>query len=290
MTGMIIADDELLIRQGLQSISWSDYGIELRGLASNGREALSLIESTFPGILLTDIRMPGMDGLKLIHAAKEIVPGIKAILLTGYQDFNYAHTAIQLGAFGYILKPSDPKEIINAVLMAKERVDAEIREKQEKERIRQQIDNMQDIMRQSSLTASSAEVESTRAEDALKKGKITVGNAVVMKILEYIEKYYMNDISLITVSENVYMNHIYLSRLIKKETGKNFLDILTRIRLRKACEMLEDFNLRTYEIADMVGINDSGYFSQVFKKYFNMTPSEYRRDIYLKRGGGDENK
>lgn len=70
MIRMVIADDELLIRQGLQSISWSDYGIELAGVAANGIEALEMVRSVLPSILLTDIRMPGMDGLKLIRKAE----------------------------------------------------------------------------------------------------------------------------------------------------------------------------------------------------------------------------
>lgn len=430
MTGLVIADDELLIRQGLQSIPWSDYDIELKGIAANGMEALSIMECTFPDILLTDIRMPGMDGLKLIHAAKEILPDIKAILLTGYQDFNYAHSAIQLGAIGYILKPSDPDEIIRTVLKAKEQIDNENMEKREREKIQQQISGVRSILLHSFLldllfgrltdekTISEnclkfdlaldncivlvVETEFGRAEpdsrvmtgireeirnissgrnrvhtvdinpnavgaviefppsekpetgivlsmaagiqnhlesvfdilvdigigmrcdcaaqlhkscnqalNCLKMKASTGGhsvthidglvgslkerdghsredvpdnagavrNVVVKSILDYIDANYMNDISLMTVSEYVYMNHIYLSRLIKKETGENFIDILTGIRMKKACEMLRDCSLKTYEIADRVGIRDSGYFSQVFRKHFGMTPSEYKENI-----------
>jgi two-component system response regulator YesN len=79
------------------------------------------------------------------------------------------------------------------------------------------------------------------------------------------------------------MNHIYLSRLIKKETGENFLEILTRIRLQKACEMLSDPDMKAYEVAEMVGIRDAGYFSQVFRKYFGMTPSEYREKLIFQQ-------
>ena len=68
---MIIADDELIIRQGLMSINWSEYDIKLMGIASNGDEALSMVISKRPQILFTDIRMPGMDGLKLIESAKQ---------------------------------------------------------------------------------------------------------------------------------------------------------------------------------------------------------------------------
>lgn len=71
MVSMIIADDELIIRQGLMSINWSEYDIKVMGIASNGDEALSMVISKRPQILFTDIRMPGMDGLKLIVSAKQ---------------------------------------------------------------------------------------------------------------------------------------------------------------------------------------------------------------------------
>lgn len=293
MIGMIIADDELIIRQGLCSIMWSDFGIELKGLAANGLEALSLIKSELPQILLTDIRMPGMDGLELINSAKSIVPEIKTILLTGYQDFEYAYKAIQLGAIGYILKPTNPDEIIQNVLKAKDMIKAEANEKLEKAKIRQQIGCMQDIVRNTvmvdrmcSKPSDSDEIRSGQVggEDLLDCIEVvpewsSVQNEVVRKILDYIENHYMEDITLTMIAEHIYMNNVYLSRLFKKETGENFLDILTRVRLRKACEMLSDCTLRTYEVSEKVGIKDSGYFSQVFKKYFGMTPSEYREKV-----------
>ncbi len=281
MIRMVIADDELLIRQGLQSISWSDYGIELAGTAANGIEALELVKCVMPLILLTDIKMPGMDGLKLIEEAKNIVPEIKSILLTGYQDFSYAQTAIQLRALDYILKPSDPDEIIEVVLKAKRQIENEEKERLEKEKVLQQINCMQDIVRNAVIVKKldAAQTESPEdGEGATDPGypSYPVRNAVIRQVIDYISKNYMNDITLISVSQHVYMNHIYLSRLIKKETGENFLEILTRIRLQKACEMLSDPDLKTYEVAEKVGIKDAGYFSQVFRKYFGMTPSEYR--------------
>lgn len=271
MIGMVIADDELLIREGLQSIPWNHYGIELKGVAANGEEALSLIGSALPDILLTDIRMPGMDGLELIERSKKIIPGLKTILLTGYKDFEYAHTAIRLGANGYVLKPSKPADIIQAVLEAKSMTDAEKCEKREKEQMRRQMEGMQVIVRNTVLVG-----RNDLRSDPEQVERLQVQNRVVQQVMEYIDSNFMKDITLMSVSEHVYMNHFYLSRLIKKETGENFLDILTRTRLRKACEMLADTNLRTYEVSEKVGIRDSGYFSQVFRKYFGMTPSEYR--------------
>jgi len=313
MTKMIVADDELLIRQGLETISWTDYGIELAGTAANGIEALELVKSVMPAILLTDIRMPGMDGLKLIDAARKIVPDIKSILLTGYQDFDYAHTAIKLGAIEYILKPSDPCEIVDAVLKAKKQIDEERRQRQEREMAQRQLSSMQHILLNAlivdNLSSAAATgrndgeafdisrdmtdwAEAGTSEPGLSLDCCTdvaghavckVKNPVIRKVLDYIESNYMEDLTLVNVSRHVFMNHIYLGRLIKKETGETFLEILTRIRLRKACEMLGDLSLKTYEVAEKVGIRDSAYFSQVFKKYFGLTPSEYREKVIYPR-------
>ena len=110
-------------------------------------------------------------------------------------------------------------------------------------------------------------------------------NKIIKEVIEYISQNYMNDISLISLAEHVHMNHIYISRLIKRETGNTFLDILTKKRLDKACELLADSGYKTYEVSRLVGIEDSGYFSQLFKKNIGVTPSEYREKIYPKRAG-----
>ncbi|AGC68678.1 Two component transcriptional regulator, AraC family [Thermoclostridium stercorarium subsp. stercorarium DSM 8532] len=250
MIGMVIADDELIIRQGLTSIDWNRYGIMVLGTAENGNEALSIIISKHPQILITDIRMPGMDGLKLIEAAKEQVPEIQSILLTGYEDFNYAKTAISLGAIDYILKPSDPDEIIEAVLKAKSKIDEII-----------QLRNLGNQCKQRKIN-----------------------NRIVREVLDYIENHYSEDISLFTAAEHVHMNHVYLSRLFKKELGETFLENLTKYRLQKACELLSNSDYKIYEISSMVGIFDPGYFSQVFKKYYGLTPSEYRDKLSASKG------
>lgn len=250
MIGMVIADDELIIRQGLMSINWDKYGVTVLGAAANGNEALSMIISGHPQILITDIRMPGMDGLKLIEASKEYVPEIQSILLTGYEDFSYAKTAISLGAVDYILKPSDPDEIIEAVKKAKGKINEIL-----------QLKNL---------------------ETNCKTQKIK--NRVIRDVLEYIEKHYSEDISLYTAAEYVHMNHIYISRLFKRELGETFLETLTKYRLKKACELLADCEYKIYEISSMVGIFDPGYFSQVFKKYYGLTPSEYRDRLLATEG------
>ena len=100
MKKIVFVDDEQDIRQSIsQLIDWQAFGFELVGEASNGQEALSLIEMTHPDVVLTDIRMPIMDGLALGHAIREFDPTIKIILLSGYDNFQYAQSAIRLNIY-----------------------------------------------------------------------------------------------------------------------------------------------------------------------------------------------
>lgn len=127
-----------------------------------------------------------------------------------------------------------------------------------------------------------AEIQ-TFLEDAIRRTALLIQNencskncAAVEKIVAYLKANYASNIGLDDLAQLVYLNPKYVCRLIKKETGQNFLDILTEIRIEKAKELMRDVGYKTYEIARLVGINDSRYFSQMFKKIAGMTPTEYR--------------
>lgn len=103
---LLIADDEYAIREGLRdTVDWIDLGITSVKTAKNGLEALHIIQNFIPDILLTDIRMPGMDGLELAAQVSAAYPHIKIMLLSGYADFSYARQAISLGVKEYFIKP-----------------------------------------------------------------------------------------------------------------------------------------------------------------------------------------
>lgn len=129
MLKMIIADDEIIVREGLLDIiNWNEYGVEIIGEATDGQEAFDLCMKLKADILLTDIRMPFMDGLEAAMKMKESGANIKIIFFSGIQDFNYAKTAVNVNAEGYILKPLEVNElkeviskVVNKVLAERER-------------------------------------------------------------------------------------------------------------------------------------------------------------------------
>jgi len=119
MTKLIIVDDEKVTRESLRDyIPWAELGIESVRTARNGTEALALCESDRPSIVLTDIRMPKMDGLQLAERIREIEPRCKIVFLSGYADKEYLKRAIQLQATSYVEKPVDRDEVKAAVRAA----------------------------------------------------------------------------------------------------------------------------------------------------------------------------
>lgn len=131
MIRVMLVDDEAIVRKGIrESIEWEKYDVSIAGEASNGAAALEMIHEVNPDIVITDIRMPLMDGLEFAGKLKEQKPDVKIIILSGYEDFVYAKRALQLGANDYILKPISDEEIVVAITKLKDEIEAERRGKE----------------------------------------------------------------------------------------------------------------------------------------------------------------
>ncbi len=121
MHSVIIVDDELFVRKGLQGmIDWEKAGFQVIGEADNGEDALELITVKKPDLVVTDIRMPVMDGLDLIQAAAEAGMATEFIIISGYNDFRYAQQAMRFGVVDYVLKPVDQDDFLQALAKLRE--------------------------------------------------------------------------------------------------------------------------------------------------------------------------
>lgn len=141
MYRVIIVDDEPIIRRGLrETIEWDSLGLEVAGEAANGVEALRLVRSVRPELLITDIRMPEMDGLQLIREVRKLDFDVKITILSGYSDYDYLKAAIKLGVDNYLLKPIDNDELIsnlkNAVSEIEKEAIVDLRNRQGSELLR----------------------------------------------------------------------------------------------------------------------------------------------------------
>lgn len=122
-----LVDDEPIIRNGLsRMIDWEALGFEISCLAQNGKQALEQLEVEKVDLIITDIEMPIMDGLTFISEVRELennMPAKEIIVLTAYDDFSYAKTAIRYGVSEYILKPVDGEELTKTLLQIKANLD-----------------------------------------------------------------------------------------------------------------------------------------------------------------------
>lgn len=119
MYKILIVDDEKMIRDGIKNtLPWTALEIEEVFTAGNVEEAEQVFQTFDPEIVITDIRMPGMSGLELLAKLKQIKPGVKVIILSGFDDFSYAQTALKFGAFDYLLKTADCEELAKSIQKA----------------------------------------------------------------------------------------------------------------------------------------------------------------------------
>ena len=132
---VMLADDEKTLLMGmLQGVPWNDFGFNLVAVADNGQDALELIKEIHPDLLISDIRMPFMDGLELARILRENLVNIKIVLLSGFDDFNYAKKALRYEVSDYLLKPVDLEEFTGLLKRMHDEIENEIETRLSRER------------------------------------------------------------------------------------------------------------------------------------------------------------
>lgn len=398
---MIIIDDEYLVRLGIkETIDWASYNISVVAEGKNGKQGLELIKEYKPDIVISDIKMPVMDGLDLVKAIKEQNIDTCIIMLSGYKDFEYAKEALENGAYQYLLKPIDNQKLVESVLAGIEFVEKRrsnlkklnnikndyviiknsiihsiLLNKHDNQKNKELIENYQleisnyglivyvkpdsgkftnkeleetinKVLREEHLAfnsiisdeqyiyiindISTANIEQmfhkiidlyvmnetetisigisdnyhkyddisnkyhqakTYAEDKIFKSISTITTSksnemhyhqTVIEGLKYIAANYDKNISIKTCSEYLLVSESHLMHVFKEDLNKTFNGCLTEYRMLIAKNLINQNKYKIYEISDKVGINDTKYFSQLFKKVYGVTPAEYRDNRYEK--------
>ncbi len=162
---VFLVDDEIAIRENLRnSFPWEENGFQLVGEAPDGEMALPMIRDLNPDILLTDIRMPFMDGMALCAEVRRVMPWIGVVILSGYDDFSYAQKAIPLGVREYLLKPITARELLNALKRVAGQIEEERRAQESMASLRRDVVSGNQFLREK-LLASLFTEEGDRFED-----------------------------------------------------------------------------------------------------------------------------
>ncbi len=246
MYKVLIVDDEKPVRMAISKLGkWAHWNIDEPIYAENGREALSTLMEIHPSIVFVDMQMPVMNGTEFLKRASALCPDEKCkyIVISGFDDFGYARDAMHYGAMEYLLKPVVPDELNAAIERA--------------------------------MKALYPEADFDHAPNRQSPQKSAA--EVVDLIYETINARYSENIKISDFSDQYFFTREYLSRLFKATYGTGIYEYLTDIRMKRACDLLEDPSVSISDIASRVGYSDSNYFSKAFRTYSGTTPSEYRK-------------
>ena len=343
MYTILLADDRVVFMRQLKRFRClkNQKDFQVRFECQNGAEALEILKREKVDLVITDIRMPLMDGIELLQAVKEGGLCNCVVLLSEYADFEYAKRGLVLGAFDYCLKPIDNENLASLLERAKDFLDCIEKEnyyqadlkllvhaifKQDglyletAEKIFQKIRNRSDspelrflgmsnvlevlresILRERPWFADYYNIDElfripNTADKELFLTKIRLIDRsvnefifkncgqliedVCITILENIE----NGISLQKLAEEHFVNKTYLSNIFKGKTGMPLNEYITNVKMKRAVMLLGDSGEKIMVIAGRLGFEDAEYFSRLFKIYFGMTPSEYRRNAAKEAG------
>lgn len=239
---VLLVDDEIMIREGFKRLfDWEAHGCEVVGEAADGMEALGQIDALLPDIVIMDINIPVMNGLKVIEVSRVKHPEIAYVIVSGYDDFAYCRQALRLQITDYILKPVNYEEFGSC------------------------IDNLKISMYENK---TSSQADSEKQEER-----------VISSITRYMQEHLSEEISLSVLADEFHLNPQYISQLFKNEIGVGFLAYLTNIRIEKAKKLLLSTALSVTEISLLAGYSDYRVFTKVFKKTEGITPSQFRREF-----------
>lgn len=296
---LLIVEDELPLREGLAAYDWEKVGFRVVGALANGEEALDFLARTEADVLLTDIRMPFVDGLELCRRAKLMQPSLRMLLLSGHRDFEYAKAAIRLGVTDYLLKPLD-LDVLNKVFLD---LDADLNEKAEEKESEPLTDESTesallpviqavldgygtvagklflDFCRQHLSPASYADAHALKAK--VRACLVRIGAEIATKIEKVgAQGFDPRDPPLRCEKREDLMNEAedYLCRL--SDSIRSSPKTLSWAYVQKALAFIHLHladKISMSQVAEAVALSES-YFSQIFKKETGVNFVDYLRD------------
>lgn len=238
---LMIVEDEQRARRGLKNIILSvSSEHEIVAEAANGLNALELIKTLKPDVVFTDIKMPYMDGLTLIREVRKLGIETKFIIITAYEEFDYARQAITLGVTQYLVKPLIMEDIQEAL--------ATLEEKGE------------------------VEVETRLGE------RYPDAHPIIIRALKIIESSYSETLNQKELASELGISPEYFCSLFSKNVGESFVKFLRNYRIEIAKSLYSHSDIPKEEVPYRVGFTDEKYYSRIFKEVTGMSVGTYIRE------------
>lgn len=250
---MVLVDDNPVITEGMKSLITNHFDdIKILGIYKNGMAVIDDIKNKtieVPDIIISDIHMPVADGIDICEFLYDSKAKTKVILITGYQRFEYARKALNLGVAYLLVKPFTSEDLLNCVKNIISSIKSDM------------ID----------------EKNSSSFIDSYNK------TSLINNVMEYVKKNYMdNTLSVFKIAEKFGFSSNYLAQKFKTEVGVSLVKYITTIRIEIAKKLLcENSKMSISDVAKQVGYTDEVYFHKVFKKTVGITPSQYKKAVKL---------
>lgn len=244
MFRLMLVDDEPLILEGIsRMINWEEAGFQIVAKARSGSQALEMLASVKPDIVLTDIRMPQMNGIELTKALIQARPDLAVVVLSGYNNFENVREAFKAGAKDYVYKAQISAEDLLAALRG----------------------------------ALSGQQERPLAPAVEEKPRLL---GIVKDIVAYIDEHYASPLTLDELSGHFHLNKSYFCQLFKSKTGMSFTEYLSDVRLTRARALLREGEMTVSQVCEAVGFQNFSYFCKCFKNHTGMTPTAYSKMFF----------
>ena len=244
MYKVILIDDEPWALRGLISCyDWESNNYKIAFSTTDPFEGLENILNMKPDVVFTDVKMHGLSGIDIIKKAKKTNSDSKFIVVSGYDDFNYAKECIELGIFYYILKPINKAEFYTV------------------------MEKLSHTLQTKSASTGHIPISIDGSDES---------NDKFFEIIKYINCNFTEDITLEHLSNVFYFHKTYLCNMFKTRLSMTFSQYITELKMKKAYSLLATTDLSISRIASLCGYDDSGYFTKVFKKNYDVTPKDFR--------------
>ncbi len=265
MIDVVIVEDETYIRRGMVvTTPWESLGCRVVGEAGDGREGYDLIRRLKPDIVITDVDMPVLDGIEMLRKLDGEID-TEYIIISGYNDFDYARQAIKLGVRDYLLKPLDDDDFHSTI-----------------GKVIRQIEEKRTLLREHEQNRLLLEGKVSLARvDGFESGHDS-RQKYVMSAVKWIEDHYSRNIGISDAASSLEISESYLSRLFKNYMGYTFVEYLTDYRIKMAVQLLKDHHIKIYEVSEQVGYKDPKYFGILFKKKMGVTPMTFKNRYMAK--------
>ncbi|WP_407270891.1 response regulator [Radiobacillus sp. PE A8.2] len=248
----VVEDETMILNNIVKKIEQMDMGFKVEGTAKNGQQALDLLQMKLPDVIITDIQMPQINGLQLLQQLNNNYPSVRSIIISGFNEFNYARQAIHFNAKDYLLKPIEPNALKQSLLKLRIELDAERDSVIEKLKV---------------FKAANGEC----IEDTIEKFRM------------FLDNNYTSYLKLGEIAQELNFNSSHLSKWFVKIVGKTPSAYIIHLRMSKAKHLLQSFQeISVKEVGELVGYTDQNYFSRVFKQQEGISPAHYREKYQAK--------